>query len=153
MPVHAYTDPDYFDTLTAEPLRFTRDLGLEAGLQLGTVLVGDDPAVAPAVMMLELPPGYALPRHSHGTHRVEVVVRGSVELADGRVLTAGDVWTSGPDELYGPHRAGPDGVLTAEIFASCEGLAPSPDPDAEGDDAAAEMTSAIGARARAHQGH
>jgi len=148
--VYPYSEPDYFDAMTPEQLRFARELGKEGGLDLGTILVGDDLVSSPAVMMLELPPGGTLPRHSHGTHRVEVVIRGSLQMADGRVLTPGDVWTSGPNEFYGPHTAGPEGVLTAEIFATCAGLAPTPDPESASDDA--EMTASIGAKAREAQG-
>jgi hypothetical protein len=148
--IYPYNEPGYFDAMTPDSLRFTRELGKEGGVELGTILMGDDLAGAPAVMMLELPPGGELPRHSHGTHRVEIVVRGSLQMADGRVLSPGDVWTSGPDEFYGPHTAGPEGVMTAEIFASCAGLAPTPDPDAAGEDAA--MTADIGSRAREAQG-
>lgn len=148
--IYPYNEPTYFDDMTPDSLRFTRELGKEGGVELGTILLGDDLASSPAVMMLELPPGGELPRHSHGTHRVEIVVRGSLQMADGRILTPGDVWTSGPDEFYGPHTAGPDGVMTAEIFASCTGLAPTPDPDSTSDGAA--MAATIGAKAREAQG-
>lgn len=150
MAVFKYSDSDYYETMTSEPLKFARELAVESGLEMGTILMGDDPAESPAVMMLELPPGYTLPRHGHGTYRVEIVVRGSLTLSDGRVLTAGDVWSSGPEEFYGPHTAGPEGVLTAEIFSSSAGLAPMADPDSDED--AINMATEIGARTREAQG-
>ena len=86
-------------------------------------VLGDDPESwdAPAVVMLDMPPNYVLFRHAHICHRFEVVVKGSLE-AGGRILGPGDVMTARPGELYGPHTAGPDGCLTAEVFGSHEGV-------------------------------
>jgi hypothetical protein len=86
-------------------------------------VLGDDAESwdAPAVVVLEMPPGYVLFRHAHICHRFEVVVKGSLEAA-GRTLRAGDVMTAAPAELYGPHTAGPDGCTTAEVFGSLEGV-------------------------------
>ena len=86
------------------------------------VLDDDPPAWAsPAAVLLEMPPGYVLFRHAHICHRFEVVVKGSLE-AGGRVLGPGDVMTARPGEMYGPHRAGPDGCTTLEVFGSLEGV-------------------------------
>jgi hypothetical protein len=86
------------------------------------VLADDDQqSDAPAVVMLEMPPGYVLFRHAHICHRFEVVVKGSL-LVDGRVLRPGDVMTARPGEMYGPHTAGPEGCTTAEVFGSLEGV-------------------------------
>jgi hypothetical protein len=148
--VYKYGAPDYFDAMTPEALKFARELGSEGGVELGTVLLGEDPAAAPVAMALELPPGYTLPRHAHNTYRAEVIVRGSLLLSDGTTLGPGDVWTSGPGEFYGPHTAGPEGVLTVEIFASSAGLAPTPDP--EGEEGGVEMTDAIRAKTLEAQG-
>jgi hypothetical protein len=76
---------------------------------------------APAVVMLEMPPGYVLFRHAHVCHRFEVVVKGALE-ANGTMLGPGDVMTARPGEMYGPHTAGPDGCTTAEVFGSLEGV-------------------------------
>ncbi len=150
MGVYKYGTPEYFDAMTPEPLKFARELGTQGGLDLGTVVLGDDPGAAPVAMALELPPGYTLPRHAHSTYRAEVIVRGTLTLGDGTTLGPGDIWTSGPDEYYGPHTAGPDGVLTVEIFASATGLAPNPDP--EGDEGGLQMTDAIRAKTLEAQG-
>ena len=86
-------------------------------------VLGDDPAAedAPAVVVLEMPPGYVLFRHAHICHRFEIVVKGS--LHDGvRTLGPGAVMTADPGEWYGPHTAGPDGCTTAEVFGTFEGV-------------------------------
>jgi anti-sigma factor ChrR (cupin superfamily) len=85
-------------------------------------VLGDqgDPA-SPAVVLLEMPPGYVLFRHAHPCHRFEVVVKGSLRAGD-RLLHPGDVMTAEPGEWYGPHVAGPDGCTTAEVFDSQEGV-------------------------------
>jgi catechol 2,3-dioxygenase-like lactoylglutathione lyase family enzyme len=86
------------------------------------VLADDDEQLdAPAVVMLEMPPGYVLFRHAHICHRFEVVVKGTLH-ADGRLLRPGDVMTARPGEMYGPHTAGPQGCTTAEVFGSLEGV-------------------------------
>ncbi len=85
------------------------------------VLADDDRAEAPAVVMLDMPPGYRLFRHAHLCHRFEVVVKGSLE-SDGRTLHPGDVMVARPGEWYGPHVAGPEGCTTAEVFGTQEGV-------------------------------
>jgi anti-sigma factor ChrR (cupin superfamily) len=86
-------------------------------------VLGDDPQSwdSPAVVLLEMPPGYVLFRHAHVCHRFEVVVKGSLE-AGGRMLGPGDVMTAAPSEMYGPHTAGPDGCTTAEVFGTLDGV-------------------------------
>jgi hypothetical protein len=76
---------------------------------------------APAVVMLEMPPGYVLFRHAHICHRFEVVVKGSLRAGD-RTLVAGDVMVARPGEFYGPHVAGPEGCTTAEVFGTLDGV-------------------------------
>jgi hypothetical protein len=149
MPIFTYKDPDFFESVTGPKLRYARELGQRAGLQLGAVQVGEDGGGGPVAMILELPPGYRLERHSHGCHRVEVVIRGSIEAADGGVLEPGDVMTSGPGQVYGPHTAGPEGAVTVEIFSSTAGLVPSPGYGADAD--AAALLWDIAQRARTAQ--
>jgi hypothetical protein len=66
--------------------------------------------------MVEYPPNYVLPRHSHGSGRLELVVRGSIQVGED-VLGPGDIMTAGADEFYGPHTMGPDGCTTMEVAA------------------------------------
>jgi anti-sigma factor ChrR (cupin superfamily) len=80
----------------------------------------DDPRV-PAVVVLDMPPGYVLFRHAHVCHRFEVVVKGSLTAA-GRVLGPGDVMTAAPGEWYGPHVAGPKGCTSVEVFGTLDGV-------------------------------
>jgi hypothetical protein len=82
---------------------------------------GDDALGSPAVVVLDMPPGYVLFRHAHICHRFEVVVKGSL-TADGKVLGPGDVMTAVPGEFYGPHVAGPEGCTTVEVFGTLEGV-------------------------------
>ena len=86
-------------------------------------VLDDDPEApeAPAVVMLDMPPGYVLFRHAHICHRFEVVVKGSLRAGD-RTLVPGDVMVANPGEFYGPHVAGPEGCTTAEVFGNLEGV-------------------------------
>jgi anti-sigma factor ChrR (cupin superfamily) len=86
-------------------------------------VLGDDPEDRdlPAVVMLDMPPGYVLFRHAHVCHRFEVVVKGSLTAGE-RTLVPGDVMTARPGEWYGPHVAGPDGCTTAEVFGTVDGV-------------------------------
>jgi len=76
---------------------------------------------APAVVVLDMPPGYVLFRHAHLCHRFEIVVKGSLRAGD-RTLVPGDVMTAAPGEWYGPHVAGPEGCTTAEVFSALDGV-------------------------------
>ena len=129
MPVYRYGSPNYYEGLTSPSLSGTREASKDANMQVGTILMGEEGQNAPVTMLLEMPPGSVLPRHGHDTYRVEVVIRGSMTLPDGREVTPGDVLVTPPGSFYGPHIAGSDGVLTAEIFSAASGLLPLPDPD------------------------
>jgi hypothetical protein len=50
------------------------------------------------------------------------VVRGSLEIGDGRIAGPGDVFTAGAGTLYGPHTAGPEGCTTIEFFGELDGM-------------------------------
>jgi hypothetical protein len=92
-------------------------------------LPGDLASGPPVAGMMHLPPGAYIPRHSHGSHRFEVVVQGSYEV-DGRVIGPGDVMVSRAGEMYGPMQVGPEGVLTVEVFSSPAGVgAETPEED------------------------
>lgn len=96
----------------------------------------------PAIVILDMPPGYVLLRHAHVCHRFEVVLKGSME-AEGRTLVPGDTMSAGPGEWYGPHLAGPQGCTTAEVFGTLDGvfrvLAESPQGPREYDFRKGEM--------------
>ena len=122
-----------FAAMTTKGFEFSRDLAREEGMDLGIVVLGETANNPPAAVMLDMPPGCRLPRHAHDTHRMEIIVRGSIITPDGEKLLPGDVSLSDPGEFYGPLYAGSEGCLTIEIFSGINGLAPVPD---EGDDQA-----------------
>jgi hypothetical protein len=126
MGVFSYDDPDFFEAITPEFLRLHRQIAREAGADIDAVTVMSNNAAdveAPAVALLNLPPGYVLERHAHGCYRVEIIIRGWVE-AEGKTLYPGSIMTALPGENYGPMTAGPEGVLSAEIFSSRRGMQP-----------------------------
>ncbi|MBW3669464.1 MAG: hypothetical protein KY443_09670 [Actinobacteria bacterium] len=119
-------DASFYDDITPEHLKraqaAARALGLEVGLvPLSTATEMGD---YPLAMMLRMKPGAVLSRHCHDCYRVEVVVQGSIDVGNGRVLRPGDLAVSGPGEYYGPHTAGPAGSLSVEIFSSAAGMVP-----------------------------
>src|ERR1700722_10667303 len=88
------------------------------GQKTGYIPLGDpeNPAT-PGVVMLYMKPGNVLVRHAHSCERFEAVLQGSLYVGD-TVLHPGDIMTAAPYEFYGPHTAGPEGVLTCEVFSS-----------------------------------
>jgi hypothetical protein len=91
------------------------------GLRIRHFVMGDaDDAATPTAAVLEMPPGYVLPRHAHPCERLEVIVAGSLQAGDD-VLVPGDVMATPAGEMYGPHTAGPGGCTTVEIFSSITG--------------------------------
>lgn len=76
----------------------------------------------PAAYCLRMPPDYVLFRHAHPCERFEIVIQGSLEIGDGRVAHAGDIFTAKAGELYGPHTAGPEGCTTIEIFSHLDSM-------------------------------
>ena len=98
------------------------EAAIPLGLRLSYFPVGDPTQKETSTaLILEMPPGYVLRRHAHDCHRVEVVVKGSIDVGD-RVLYPGDVMVVGPGEMYGPHTAGPEGCTSVEIFGSQAGV-------------------------------
>ena len=88
--------------------------------------MGDDPddPEAPLVGLVWIPPGGEVDRHGHDSYRVEIVVQGSLHLGGETVLGPGDLSTSVPREFYGPHHAGPEGCLMAEVWSRAAALPP-----------------------------
>jgi hypothetical protein len=121
MPIYSEDDEDFWEN--SPPSRVHNQENAERiGLQLNVFPLGepDDPAT-PLASLLYIPPHHVLPRHSHPCYRVEVMIRGTLNIGD-RVLHSGDVSVSGPDELYGPHIAGEEGSLSVEIFSRADGM-------------------------------
>jgi|GEM_PF-3415378 len=130
-----------FAAMTTEGFEFSRQLAHEQGMDLGLVLLGEKEDNPPAAIVLALPPGAVLPRHSHNTQRMEVLIKGSIITPDGEELLPGDASRSGPGECYGPLTAGPEGCLTLEIFANMSGLAPQGDEAGENAETVAHIAS------------
>jgi len=76
---------------------------------------------APAVVVWKAPSGYVLARHSHGCHRFEVIIQGSITDEHGQVLGVGGIMTADPNEMYGPIVAGPEGYTSVEVFSRLDG--------------------------------
>jgi anti-sigma factor ChrR (cupin superfamily) len=127
-------DPDFFDAVTPEELRWAMEIPRKAGMEMATLPIGD--GNSGAVGFIQLPPGGAIPRHAHHCSRIEVVLRGSIDTGDGTVVGPGAVMVSEPGEYYGPHTAGPEGAITLEIFGS---LTAATDFDDQGDPRMAEI--------------
>lgn len=117
MAFYSIEDPSFFEDVTPPELTWMRDAARAASMDIATIPLGDVSLSEMAgVSILQLPPDCVLPRHSHACRRVEVVLAGSMDVGDGKVVTPGTVMVSPAGESYGPHVAGPDGVTTVEIF-------------------------------------
>jgi hypothetical protein len=91
--------------------------GNPPGIGTGFFALGEVGDVeTPGVVMLKLDPKHVLERHAHDCFRFETVVSGSLYVGD-KVLGPGDAMTALPGQQYGPHTAGPDGVITCEVFS------------------------------------
>ena len=118
--IHHRRSEEYWQQGT-ERSRLTQQRLKALGGSFAAFSIGDGGDDEPLASLLFMPPGFVLPRHSHTCHRVEIIIHGSLETPEG-VVTSGDVMTSRPGVQYGPHVAGPDGALTAEIFGRADGL-------------------------------
>jgi hypothetical protein len=133
MPKFSRNDPAFW-RIAPEALQYTSVFAEAVDHRVASFVLGeDDDAEAPLALFMNLPPGWVLDRHAHDCHRFEVVIEGSMIVGGGAVLGPGDVHTSTPGEQYGPHMAGPDGVLTLEIFSRQAGLHPDRETPHEAD--------------------
>lgn len=145
--LHFFDDDEYFKT-GPEHLEWSR-VGTEAiGMKEANWVLSEDPTDDEAVLakVLWMPPGYRLFRHAHDCHRFEIVVKGSIDVGDGKTLKVGDVSVSAPGQYYGPHVAGPEGCLTLEIFSRQVAQYPDLEGEPQGEDAEmlAKAAKAIG---------
>jgi mannose-6-phosphate isomerase-like protein (cupin superfamily) len=115
-------DPDFWGRVPAEYLRPLVINSEKVGMPLSLFVMGDseDPE-APGFAVFSMKPGEVLPRHSHDCHRFEVITQGSMTAVgpgeDNRELHEGDVMLAEPNQMYGPHLAGPDGFTVVEYFS------------------------------------
>jgi hypothetical protein len=121
MPYHAHDDPGFWD-IGPESMRWMKVIADAINVKFARFPLGDpEDENTPFASILFMPPGYELWRHKHACYRVEVIIKGSLQVG-GRTYGPGDVMTSEPDQAYGPHVAGPDGAMTVEIFSSRRGV-------------------------------
>lgn len=118
--LHKIDGDDYWGRIP-ESKRALIDRAQEIGMNVGIFVMGEDHDDSPAVAALRMDPGAVTYRHSHPCERVEVVVQGTLLVGD-EVLKPGDVMVSRPDEMYGPHYAGPEGCVTLEVFGRLDGV-------------------------------
>jgi hypothetical protein len=83
-------------------------------LRTSNRVLGDNPE-SPRIVVMDMGPGFVIPRHSHGCERYEMIVTGSLYSEEG-VHNVGDVMLARADEIYGPKVAGPEGCMTVEVF-------------------------------------
>ena len=120
MPTFSLSDPSIWAHAPAFA-RPMQEATLAVGCKIAYFALGDpDEEATPIAAVFQMPPGFVLRRHAHPCERFEAVIQGSMDLGD-RVAVVGDLMTSGVNEMYGPHTAGPEGCTTVEIFSSRSG--------------------------------
>ena len=114
--------PEFWNQVPADYLRPLVIDSEKAGVPLTFFAMGDpeDPET-PAFAVFKMGPGEVLPRHSHDCKRFEVIIQGSMVVHSPdepeQELEVGDVMLAEPNEMYGPHVAGPDGFTVVEYFS------------------------------------
>jgi hypothetical protein len=93
-----------------------------SGMRAAQTVLGDpENDGSPVANLVEFPPFFPLPRHTHDCDVVMIVIKGSI-YAEDKILRPGDRMTAVAHEFYGPEVAGPDGCTRVEFFASLSGL-------------------------------
>jgi hypothetical protein len=107
--------PDLGDSELARVEKALEDRGM---MQSWHMLGAAEQADCPVATIVHMPPGVVIPRHAHGCHRLEMVVRGSITVLEtGRTLGPGDAMVTDAGVFYGPHVTGPDGCATVEVLS------------------------------------
>ncbi|MFN0027179.1 MAG: cupin domain-containing protein [Acidimicrobiales bacterium] len=114
--------PDFWGRVPAEYLRPLVIDSEKVGTPLSFFAAGDpENPETPGFAVFSMKPGEVLPRHSHDCHRFEVIIAGSMTAVGpgegDRYLEVGDVMTAEPNQMYGPHVAGPEGFTVVEYFS------------------------------------
>jgi hypothetical protein len=117
MPNAQVDEPGFWDQWPETLADYKAELESMEAAKCAYFPLGDTSTNPPTVVALYLPPNAVLDRHAHNCERFEIIARGELH-ADGKVLRPGDVMYTHPGVAYGPHRAGPEGVLTYEIFSN-----------------------------------
>jgi quercetin dioxygenase-like cupin family protein len=116
------TEPGFWGRVPAEYLRPLVADSEKVGTPLSLFVMGDpDDPETPGFAVFSLKAGEVLPRHSHDCHRFEVITQGSMTAIGpdegNRELRVGDVMSAEPNQMYGPHVAGPEGFTVVEYFS------------------------------------
>jgi hypothetical protein len=118
------TDPDFWESLTSPEMKDRAEAARAIGWRFAPVVMHNATLPESAVTaLLELPPNGVLPRNRRQCNRIEVVIRGQIDVGGGVTLGPGDVEVTEAGEFFGPHRAGPDGALSVEVFLRADGMA------------------------------
>lgn len=81
-----------------------------------------DPAdVGVLLRLVEYAPGYIAEAHSHAAPEIVYILDGEITIGEQR-LGAGDAYHIDPNTVYGPLRAGPDGVRFVLLFTGVPGM-------------------------------
>jgi hypothetical protein len=107
---YRHTDADYWEG-SEEAL---------PGIKARRWQVGETSTDDAWAMVLDMDPGFVIPRHAHNFDRFEVVVKGSIVVGE-ETYGPGDVMTADAHEFYGPKVCGPNGCMTIEFFARKQG--------------------------------
>jgi hypothetical protein len=122
---HFHRSEPAFWRISPKALAYTSVFAEAVDHRVASFVLGDEEDLeAPLALFMNLPPGWVLDRHAHDCHRFEVVIEGTMIADRGVELGPGDVSTSKPGQQYGPNMAGPEGVLTLEVFSRQLGLHP-----------------------------
>jgi hypothetical protein len=120
MKVTRTVDDDYYES-HPDDLQSLTAINVASNLKTSTYVLGDPlDDKAPTAAIIEYPPNWVLPRHTHACARMEIVIEGSIAVDD-MTLGPGDVMEANAGELYGPHVIGPQGCKTVEIFSTRRG--------------------------------
>lgn len=110
-------DPDFWENWPEEFSLYKAEVERLTTSKVALFPLGDIADNPPTVIAFYQPPHAELNRHSHDSVRFEVIAQGEIHVGD-EVFKPGDVMISAPNIPYGPHYAGPEGVLTYEIFSN-----------------------------------
>jgi quercetin dioxygenase-like cupin family protein len=110
------------DELTADMVGGEESLAMLRAFRSTQFVLGDpNDDDAPAANVIQMPPGFAIPFHTHPCDVLMFVLKGSLYTEE-KILRAGDCMTSRAHDFYGPEVAGPDGCTRVEFFANLRGI-------------------------------
>src|SRR3546814_13432397 len=88
------------------------------GISISVYELGKAEDDAPVMTALHMDHGYRLPRHAPDCFRLEVIMQGSMDVGDGRILKTGAVMMSEPITLYVTHIPGAECCVPLVPFSN-----------------------------------